>query len=133
MASSRVPALRASVTWAAQTNLQSFSRAVAQMASSPSFGFTDDWKRRKLLVWRTRPHISGLYIMRLNGPRTLPRPSATASKIGWCSGLTCSLVVMGVTRGMVTPPLVVPAFLFKPPRFATVLDGVEGGGAVSLR
>ena len=100
MASSRVPALRASVTWAAQTKGQSFSRAVAMMASSPSFGFTDDWKRRKLLVASTRPHISGLCIMMLNGPRTLPRPSATASKIGWCSEATCSLLVIGVTRGM---------------------------------
>src|SRR5262245_15773943 len=133
MASSRVPALRASVTWAAQTNLQSFSRAVAQMASSPSFGFTDDWKRRKLLVWSTRPHISGLYIMRLNGPRTLPRPSATASKIGWCSDLTCSLVVMGVTRGMVILLLVVRAFLFKPTGSATLLDAWMAGGAVSPR
>ena len=72
------------------------------IASSPSLGFTDDWKRRKLLVLSTRSHIGGLYIMMLKGPRTLPRPSATASKTGRCSGATCSLVVMGVTRGMMT-------------------------------
>src|SRR3989442_13881256 len=70
------------------------------MASSPSLDFTDDWKRRKLLVLSTRSHICGLYIMMLKGPRTLPRPSATASKIGWCSLDTCSLVVMGVARGI---------------------------------
>src|SRR4029453_11240455 len=57
--------------------------------------------------------------MMLNGPRTLPRPSATASKIGWCSEATCSLVVIGVPPGMATPPLVVPAFFFQPPRFPT--------------
>src|SRR2546427_3628563 len=123
MASSRVPALRASVTWAAQTKGQSFSRAVAMMASSPSFGFTDDWKRRKLLVLSTRLHISGLNIMMLNGPRTLPRPSATASKIGRCSEATCSLVVIGVTRGMGTSSFSfgarAPAFLFKGPQSAT--------------
>src|SRR2546427_2969567 len=73
------------------------------MASSPSLDFTDDWKRRKLLVLSTRSHIGGLYIMMLKGPRTLPRPSATASKIAWCSGDTCSLVVMGVARGIAAP------------------------------
>ena len=36
----------------------------------------------------------------LKGPRTPPRPSATASKIAWCSGATCCLVVIGVTLGM---------------------------------
>src|SRR2546426_7051704 len=73
------------------------------MASSPSFGFTDDWKRRKVLVLSTRSHIGGLNIMMLKGPRTLPRPPPTASKIGRCSGATLSLVVMGITRGMVAP------------------------------
>src|SRR5947208_10605992 len=100
MASLRVPALRASTTCAAQTYAQSFSRAVAMMASSPSFGFTEHSKRKKLLRLRTRSQKVGLNIMMLKGPRTLPRPSATASKIGRCSGATCSLVVTGVTRGM---------------------------------
>ena len=70
------------------------------MASSPSFGFTADWKRRKVLWLSTRSHSGGLNIRMLKGPRTLPRPSATASNTRWCSGATCSLVVMGVTRGI---------------------------------
>src|SRR3989441_592159 len=53
------------------------------MASSPSFGFTEHWKRKKLLRLRTRSQNVGLNIMMLKGPRTLPRPSATASKIAF--------------------------------------------------
>src|SRR5207249_8442928 len=68
--------------------------------------------------------------MMLKGPRTLPRPSATASKIGWCSLDTCSLAVMGVARGI--------AGSFRSScrdsttGFYSSLDGAAADGAVSL-
>src|SRR5882672_5423959 len=78
--------------------------------------------------------------MRLKGPRTLPRPAATASKIGWCSLATCSLVVIGVARGMGDSFRLVGDSTGRqsstrvegPFRLAAALDVAAARGAVSL-
>src|SRR2546425_7732529 len=60
-------------------------------SSSPSFDFTDDWKRRKLLVLSTRSHIGGLYIMMLKGPRT--RSEEHTSELQSLAYLVCRLLL----------------------------------------